>query len=60
MKTTQGGKLPEEEVHGNLLSRDEPGGGSGRSIYYRDIHLPLLVEKAPDVWKKAQIIDTQV
>ena len=21
---------------------------------------PLLVEKAPDVWKKAQIVDTQV
>ena len=26
----------------------------------RTFTCPLLVEKAPDVWKKAQIVDTQV
>ena len=46
-------KLPEEEVHGNLLSRGEPGGT-------RTFICPLLVEKALDLWKKAQIVGTQV
>ena len=58
MKTAQGRKLLEEEVHGNLLSRGEPRNGSGRSICYITCH--LLVEKTLDVWMKAQNVDTQV
>ena len=34
-----------EEIHGNLLSSVKPGGGSGRSIYYRDIHLSSFGRK---------------
>ena len=37
------------------MSRGEPRGSSGRSIYYKDIHLSSF-----GVWKKAQIVDTQV
>ena len=36
----------------DLLSRGEPGGSSGISIYYRTFTCPLLVEKAPDVWEE--------
>ena len=38
-------ELLKEEIHGNLLSRVELGGGSGRSIYYRDIHLSSFGRK---------------
>ena len=38
-------KLLKEEVHGNLLSRGEPGGRSGRSIFYKDIHLSSFGRK---------------
>ena len=38
-------ELLKEEVHGNLLSRGESGGGSGRSIYYGDIHLSSFGRK---------------
>ena len=34
-----------EEVHGNLLSRGEPGSSSAISIYYRDIHLSSFGRK---------------
>ena len=29
----------------SLLSRDELGGSSGRSIYYKDIHMPSFGRK---------------
>ena len=38
-------ELLKEKVHGNLLSRGEPGSSSGRSIYYRDIHLSSFGRK---------------
>ena len=34
-----------EKVHRNILSRSEPGSGSGRSIYYKDIHLSSFGRK---------------
>ena len=35
----------EEDVHGNLLLRGELGGGIGRSIRYKDIHLSSFGRK---------------
>ena len=37
--------LKEEEIHGNLLLRGEPGCGNGSSIYYGDIHLSSFSRK---------------
>ena len=45
MRSCSRKKLLEEEVHGNLLLRGEIGGGSGRSIFNRDIHLSSIGRK---------------
>ena len=53
-------ELLKKESYRRKLSRGEQGGGSGIYIYYKDIHISFLVEKAPDLWKKTQIVGMQV